>query len=253
MRSIRLLIAVLLAGASAAQELRPLPSQGPFATAVVPVVGNLFGETMVRWITDVEVVNETGLPVDVAIELPIAPESPAIFLTLGPGQSQRFPDIVGQAFGLESALSPLRVTTSALRSVSVSTNVFALRGAEISARQQIPADLGRSFYSTRVLDDLAFSDDQRTNIGLVNLSDSDADFLLALQRIPGRSMAITHLRLGPSSILHQSIQSLFPLITRGTGFSVVVETLATDTYVYASVIDSASGEARFVSGRVGVR
>jgi hypothetical protein len=104
-----------------------------------------------------------------------------------------------------------------------------------------------------VLDNLAFSDDFRTNIGLVNLGERDADFLLALQRIPGRTIAVSRMRVNAGGIVHTSIQSAFPLITQGTGFSVVVETAVPETYVYASVVESANQAGRFVAARVGTR
>lgn len=241
-----LLLSLLLSAGAAAQEV---------ATAIVPVVGSVFGATMVHWRTDVEIVNDTGRPTDVALELPCAPEQPVILLTLGAGQSQRFTDIIGQAFGLEQVLSPLRVTTAGRRSVSVRASAYAMRddGSFFSAPQPLGVYVGPSFSPTRLLDGLAFSEEFRTNIGLVNLGERDADFVLALQRIPGRTMAVSKMRVHAGGIVHASIQSVFPLITEGSGFSVIVETLSPETFVYASVIESATHAGRFVAPRVGVR
>ena len=241
-----LLVLLLSAGTAAAQEV---------ATAIVPVVGSVFGATMVRWKTDVEIVNDTGRPADVALELPSSDEQPILLLTLAPGQSQRFTDIIGQAFGLERALSPLRVTTSGRRSVTVRASVYAMRASNnfFSEPQPLGVYLGPSFSPTRVLDGLAFSEEFRTNIGLVNLGTKHADFVLALQRIPGRTIAVTKISVNPGGIVHESIQSVFPLITEGSGFSVIVETIAPETHVYGSVIESATHNGRFVAPRVGVR
>jgi hypothetical protein len=240
------LLLLLSAGVAAAQEV---------ATAVVPVVGNVFGATMVHWKTDVEITNDTGLDTDVALELPAAPEQPMILLTLGAGQSQRFTDITAQAFGIQHVLSPLRITTAGRRSVSVRATAYAMRddGSFVSPLQPLGVYIGPSFHPSRVLEDLAFSEEFRTTIGLVNFGESAADFVLALQRIPGRTLAVTRVRVGPNGIIHTSIQSLFPLITEGHGFSVVVETGTPETYVYASVIESADHAARFVSPRIGAR
>lgn len=243
----RLLLALLLfAGSARAQEV---------ATAIVPVVGNVFGATMVRWKTDVEIVNDTGRDTDVALELPSAPDQPLILLTLAAGQSQRFTDITAQAFGIQNVLSPLRVTTSGRRSVSVRATAYATRDGSpfLSPLQPLGVYAASSFYPTRILDGLAFSEDFRTTIGLVNFGERDADFVLGLQRIPGRTIAVSQVRVRPNGIVHTSIQSLFPLITEGTGFSVVVETPASETYVYASVIESAEHAATFVAPRVGLR
>ncbi|MGZ5474392.1 MAG: hypothetical protein ACXWG4_10570 [Thermoanaerobaculia bacterium] len=235
---------LLTAGTAAAQEV---------ATAVVPVVGSVFGATMIHWKTDVEIVNDTGRDTDVALELPCAPEQPVMLLTLAAGQSQRFTDIAAQAFGRDHVLSPLRVTTSGRRSVTVRASVYAMRddGSFFSPPQPLGVYVGPSFHPTRVLDGLAFSEEFRTNIGLVNFGQRDADFLLALQRIPGRTIAMTPVRVHAGGIAHMSIQSLFPLITDGSGFSIVVETLAPETYVYASVIESSEHAGRFVAPRIG--
>jgi hypothetical protein len=241
------LVLTLLAATAAAQELPPV------ATTVVPVVGSTLGVSMARWLTDVEIINESALPADVAIELSSVPEAPIFFMTLGPGQTQRFTDIVGQAFGLETALSPLRVTTGGRRAVTVRANVYAVHGTDISPLQHIDAYGGETWFPMRVLDGLAFSDELRTNIGLANLGEQDAVFVLGLQRVPGRNVAVTHIRVGAGMLLHTSIQTLFPLITQGDGFSVVVETSARQTHVYASVIRNSDNGAAFIAPRVGTR
>jgi hypothetical protein len=237
---------LLFAGTAAAQEI---------ATAVVPVVGNVFGATMVHWKTDVEIVNDTGRDTDVALELPSAPEQPLMLLTLAAGQSQRFTDITAQAFGIDHVLSPLRVTTSGRRSVTVRATAYAMRddGSFFSPLQPLGVYVGPSYHPMRVLDGLAFSEEFRTTIGLVNFGERDADFVLALQRIPGRTLAVTPIRVRSNGIVHTSIQSLFPLITDGSGFSVIVETPAPETYVYASVVRSDEHAGRFVAPRIGVR
>lgn len=243
----RLLMVLLLsAGTSAAQSV---------STAIVPVVGSVFGAAMVRWKTDVEIVNDTGRDLDVSLELPAAPGAPAILLTLSAGQSQRFTDITGQAFGLDHVMSPLRVTTAGPRSVTVRAAAYAFRDGspDVSPPQPLGVYMGQSFHPSRVLDNLAFSEAFRTNVGLVNFGERDADFILALQRIPGRSIAVSRLRVPAGTMIHTSIQSLFPLITDGIGFSVVVETPAPETHVYASVVESANHAGRFVSARVGTR
>jgi hypothetical protein len=247
----RLTIAIVLVAATAAAQDLPQAST-TISTTIVPVVGSTFGVSMARWLTDVEIVNETGFPADVAIELSSVPDAPVFFLTLGPGQAQRFTDIVGQAFGLESALSPLRVTTGGRRPVTVRATAYAV-GAELSPMQPIAAYGNETWFPIRVLDGLAFSDELRTNIGLLNLGEQDADLVLGLQRVPGRNVAITHLRVAAGTLVHTSIQSIFPMITKGDGFSVVVETSARQTHVYASVIRNADNGATFITPRIGTR
>lgn len=221
------------------------------STAVVPVVGSVFGATNVLWKTDVEIVNETGGATTVALELTSVPGT-ALILDLAPGASQRFSDVVSQAFGVDLALSPLRVTTMGRRSVTVKATAYAMREGAISKTQPLGTTYGSEYAPFRALDGLAFSDEMRTNIGLVNFSDRATDFLLALQRLPGRDLAVTRVNVPPESLLHISIQSLFPLITKGEHFRVLVETVARDTYVYASVIDN-EHTGTFVQPRVASR
>lgn len=232
------------AGTLAAQEV---------STAIVPVAGSVFGPTMVRWKTVVELVNDTGRPVTVAMEMPFAPTLAEMATELAPGQVMQFPDIA-QAFSLDQVLSPLVVRTLGRRSVTVRASAYAVRdNGELSPMQPLSVFIGPSFHPVRVLDGLAFSEEFRTNIGVVNFGERDAELLLALERIPGRTIAVSPVRVPAGRMIHTSIQSLFPLITQGTGFSVVVETAAPETYVYASVIESARHAGRFVAPRVGVR
>ncbi|HEX2832182.1 MAG TPA: hypothetical protein VHW00_04160 [Thermoanaerobaculia bacterium] len=223
------------------------------STAVVPIVGNVIGAGMARWRTDVEIVNDTGAKADVAIELPNTAEQPVLLLTLAPGEVQRFGDITAEAFGVEAVLSPLRITTSGRRSVTVRAQVYAEYGGERSPMQPIATYIGSQYAPIRVLDGLAFSDDFRTNVGLVNFGTHDAEFVLALQRIPGRNVAVTRRRVPAGQLFHEAIQSLFPLITEGNGFAVVIESIAPETYVYASVVESVTQSGRFISPRIAVR
>lgn len=244
MKAFRLFFACLLLTAAAARGQET-------ATSFVPIVGNVFGSDRSRWLTDVEVANTSRFDVDVAIELPSIPISAPLFFTLSPGQSQRFPDIIGQAFGLDGALSPLRITASRHNGVVVRAFAYAVGGETLGPPQPIQVYSGDTWFPVRILDGLSFSEAYRTNIGLVNAGDNAADFVLALQRVPGRNVAVTRMRLAPSEVAHVAIQALFPMITAGHGFSVVVETSARNTHVYASVVESETNYGKFVAPRVG--
>lgn len=222
----------------------------PVATVVVPVVGSINGANDVRWKTDIELVNDFGTETTVSLMLPTAPEQPFLMTTIGPHESMRFADVIGEAFGIESALSPLVVSTMGRRSVTIRATVYGVRGTQIFPPQPITINYSSTGYPLRRLQGLSFSDDYRTNVGLVNLSEREIEFTIGLQRLPGRNVAITHIPVPANSLLHMSIQSLFPLITSGDDFSLVVETGAADTYVYASVIENATNSAKFVQGTV---
>jgi hypothetical protein len=85
----------------------------------------------------------------------------------------------------------------------------------------------------------------------VNLGDKEAMFVIAAQRLPGRNLAVARVPLPPYSLWHVPIQMLFPLITKGDDFSLVVETSSAETYIYASVIENETNSATFVQPQVG--
>lgn len=240
------IVFVLAALSARAQEIET-------TTIVVPIVGNIAG-IGVRWVTSVELRNTTGMPVEVWMLLPTTAEAQAFNRTLAPNETVTMSDVIAQAFGTTTALSPLKVITTGRRSVTVRANVYPVRGdGQVLAAEPITVDYGPSFYPIRYLPGLAFSDDFRTNIGLANLSeDKDATFILALQRLPGRNVAVSRITLPPESLSHTPIQSLFPLITSGGDFTIVVETASSDTFVYASVIDNNTTAARFIHANVGL-
>ena len=245
MRPVLLFLALSAATAAAAQEV----SAPVITTVVVPVVGSVTGVDNVRWRTEVELRNDTRTEASVVISLPTAPEQPAIALPgIPPGGVVQFADIVGEAFKLDAAISPMIVATDGRRSVTIRANIYGIRGTDMLPVQTIPIDDASTFIPMmRVLRGLSFSDDFRTNIGLANLGENAASFTLALQRVLGRNVAVTHVTLPGSTLWHASIQSLFPLITAGDNFSIVIETSAPETYVYASVIENATDAARFVA------
>lgn len=230
---------LMVAGTLSAQE------PGDIATVIVPVVGNVLGENHVTWKTDLELVNDSAVEVIVALE-PIGFEDRMIVESIEPGGVRRYPDLVGAAFGLDGTLVPLAVRTSGRRSVIVRAAAYGLRGAESFPPLPIPVTYTYAFAPSRVLSGLAFSNDYRTNIGLVNLGTKPADLVLGLQRIAGRTLAVQRLTLPPNTLRHIAIQALFPLITKGNDFLVVVETSAPETHIYASVVENATNVARFI-------
>jgi hypothetical protein len=136
--------------------------------------------------------------------------------------------------------------------VRVSATVYGVRGADLLSPEPIPVDYASGgYYPQRTLAGLSFSDSFRTNIGLANLGAHEATFTLALQRLAGRNLALTRITIPPNSLTHASIQSLFPMITKGDDFAVLVETGSRDTYVYASVIDNETSEAHFIQPAIG--
>jgi hypothetical protein len=242
------IIGLLLSIASTA---RP-QDQLDVTTVVVPVVGSILGASGVHWKTDIELRNDYNVELTVSLTLPSAGEERFIIVSIAPGESLRYTDVVGQAFGMEAGLSPLIVQTEGRRSVTVRATAYGMRGTEVFPPQPIVVNYGPTYFPTRVLPNLSFNDDFRTNVGLVNLGDQPAEVIVALQRVPGRNLAVNRILLPANSLWHSAIQQMFPLITNGDHFSVVVETPARDTHVYASVVDNHTNGARFIAPTLGM-
>ena len=244
-RSLPTLVSLLAALAASGQQA---PGQRPpIVSVVVPVVGSTDGPNNIRWKTDVELRNDQRTEATVSLSLPTAPDQPAIITTIPPGDTVRFPDVVGETFGFDRVLSPLVVETLGRRSVTIRATAYGVRGTEVFRPQPIAIDYSNgSPAPLRILTGLSFSEDYRTNIGLANLGDTAVTFTVALQRLAGRNVALSHIPVGPNTLYHIAIQSLFPTITAGNDFQIVVESSSRDTYVYASVVENATNNAQFV-------
>jgi hypothetical protein len=221
-------------------------------TVIVPVVGSTIGVNGVTWKTDVELTNDQPREAIVSLVLPAAPDQPAMITTISPGATVRFTDIVGQAFGMDRALSPLLISTMGRRSVSVRATAYGVRGAEAFRPEPLSVERTDVFFPFRYLPGLSFNDEFRTNIGFANLGEEPATFVIALQRFTGRNVAVARLTLPSNTLWHIGIQFLFPLITKGEDFSALVETSSANTYVYASVIENETNSAKFVHASIGM-
>lgn len=238
-------LATLLFLAAAGLNAADAPPQS--VSVLVPIVGSVVGINNVRWKTDIDLYNDSRLEANVLLSLPTAPDQPFVFVTIAPGSGQHFSDIVAATFGMEATLSPLKITTiDSTRSVRVLANVYGVYDAGVTTPEVIAVTYGATYFPLRALNGLSFSDAFRTNVGLANLGDHDATFTLALQRMPGRNVAVTRYKVGPNTLVHTSVQSLFPMITKGEDFTVLVETSAPDTYIYASVIDNETNQTHFI-------
>jgi hypothetical protein len=242
---------VLLAATAAAAQTPPAPEapEQPVATVMVPVVGKVFGAGSVQWKTDVDLINTLGRNVQVILSLPTAPTQPVIGFLLPAGATQRFTDVIA-AFGMDTALSPLMVQTiDSKQPVRVVATVYAVKADDPAGTfrpEPITVAYADAFFPLRGLYGLSFSDAFRTNVGLANLGETEAHFTVVLQRITGRNLAISEITVPPFTLWHTSIQALFPLITKGDNFSILIETGSHDTYVYGSVIENATNEAHFI-------
>jgi hypothetical protein len=236
---------ILAAGAYAADA-------PPSVSVLIPIVGSVVGINNVRWKTDIDLYNDSRSEANVMLSLPTAPDQPFILVAIPPSSGQHFEDIVAETFGMSETLSPLKITTiESTQSVRVLANVYGVHDADVTPSEPIAVTYDASYGPLRSLNGLSFSDTFRTNIGLANLGDHDAFFTLALQRVPGRNVAVTRYTVPANTLVHTAVQSLFPVITMGDDFTVVVETSSPDTYIYASVVDNETNQTHFIQPAMG--
>jgi hypothetical protein len=245
------LIALAASATALALEAADPPPQPPHTEVVVPVIGSIVGAGLVRWRTELRIVNNQRSEMTVSLLLPTVGDDRFLVQTLAPGEGMAFHDVLSEVFGLDNVLAPLLISMTSARPAAVFANAYGQRSDSETSAQPITPLLVTPSMPTRVLGSLSFNEAFRTNIGLANLGPGTAAFTLALRRVEGRNVAITEIVLPPYSLRHFPIQQLFPLISDGDNFAVYIEAPSPNTYVYASVIDNNSSEARFVSPVLG--
>lgn len=219
-----------------------------YVSAVIPVIGHVSGFEGVEWRSDVAVRNDLSYPVEIFLTVPGIPGEPFMMQTLAPGESVTFTDASATTFGTTGYLSPLVVQTPGAQSVSVLATAYGIKDGKATRTQIIPAVYGTTGPGTRNLRGLSFGNEYRTNIGLGNLGDTAVTLSLALQRVAGRNLAVTTVVLPPHSLVHESLQKFFPLVTEGSDFIVVVDSAEPGSYAYASVILNSTNDGTFVRG-----
>ncbi|MGK2859185.1 MAG: hypothetical protein ACSLFQ_18445 [Thermoanaerobaculia bacterium] len=239
-----LVVAAILAlslGASA-QEIT-------VSEAIVPVVGSLRGLGNVVWSTDVALRNPMPYDVEVMLSLVGVPNDPFLFTTIRAGDAMTLHDLPRQTFGVVDRLSPLLVQTLAATSVTVAAVVQGMTAEGPTEPEVLTVQYGRSRPMLVTIPALNVNAQFRTNIGLVNPSESEAIVILALQKVPGRNIGVVSQRIPPRTHIQLPLQSFFPLLTEAENVSLVVEHTNPEAYVYASVIANSTHNARYLGPR----
>lgn len=230
------LLLVVLAVCGFARGVRAQEADQQYATTIVPLVGTIRGMGDVRWRADVRIINETLNPIEAILMLPAAPEQPWMMTTISAGDAVVFSDIASEAFGMENILSPLYVHALGTRPLTVATMITG-EGPQGAVRPQFTRANYSGFFPARLtLTRLAYNDDYRTNVGLVNLDDKAVSVTMGLQRVTGRNIMTVTRTLAPQSVVHVPIQELFPLVTNATDLVVIMEFSSSRAYGYASVL-----------------
>lgn len=219
------------------------------SNAIVPVVGAVTGLDSIEWRTDIALRNDRPYDVEVVLTLPGVPDDPFYFTTIGARDTITLPDVARSTFGVVGRLSPLRVTTLDSSSVSVGAVVHGLTEDGLTEPQILTVQYGEMRSMLESLPGLVVNETFRTNLGLVNPTDDPALIVLALQKIPGRNIAVVRQEIPPLTHIQVPMQQLFPLLFEGENLTIVVEHTNPGAYAYASVVANASGNARYYGPR----
>lgn len=244
-------LVALCAVNAAAQEAPPEAVEEPppvieTTRVVIPVAGSVPGVNGIQWRTDVALTNPTRADLEVILTMPALPNEPFFMTTIPAGQTVILPDISRQAFGTAGRLSPLEIHTFGPVSVSVAAEAFPIKDGVPGIRQPIPVSFAPAGPGLHQLGPVTFTQQYRTNVGFVNLGETETTVMLAVQRVAGRNLAATALPLPPRSIVHAAINGLFPLLPESDNLTLIAEIDSPNVDVYASVIHNETHQARFV-------
>lgn len=150
---------------------------------IVPVVAHAEGMNGSIWRSDLYIGNDGPSRIQVQVALS-QPSGPPVFdppFWIESGESLEIPDVLLSRFGLDSGIGALRVSSSSygllVRSRTYNSASGGTYGQSVS-----PVEARNLFSSERpaTLLGILRNDDFRTNLGIVNTSDSAADFRVAL-------------------------------------------------------------------------
>lgn len=247
--ALTLLLIAMSAPAQDAPEDPATPPEAPefvVSRVVVPVAGSVRGAGDFEWRTDIVIMNPLASDVEVILTMPALPNEPFVMTTIPARATVAFMDVARQAFGSPGKLSPLVVHTIGPVSVAVGADAYPVGVGIAPFRQAIPALQTMAGLGLHRFAPLAMNERYRTNVGLVNLGETEALITLAVQRVAGRNLAMTTIPIPPRGLVHASLRGLFPLLPEGDNIILIAESASAETLVYASVIDNETQRAVFV-------
>jgi len=247
------MILVLASGLAGAQEFPDPEEPLVVSRALVPAIGQIGGFKGVVWRSDVALHNDSPTEVTVVVH-PLGVPELFQMMTLAPGESTVFTNVAADSFGISSRVLPLLVQTLARRSITVYATAWGIVEGRPTPHQIIPVLYEELLISTaQRLASLQMNEDARSNVGLINLNQQPVTFSLALERLEGRPLATLNVTVGPESSIHVPLNVLFPMVTEGSGLTLVVDSIAPRTWAYASVVKNDTHEATFVLPFISVR
>jgi len=227
-------------------------------TLVLPAAANAEGANQTNWRTDLQIKAPETQAATFTIELlesgkdnsaPLAIEG-----TVGAGESLRFGNLLETEFGY-TGTSALRVSATEGHILATSrTYNDASAGTYGQTVQAVAVEDGFGFGSEATLIQLSRSSDPsagfRTNIGFVNLVDTQTKMEIGLFAADGTELGTVTRNLKPFE--YRQVNDVFHAAGADDvpdGYAVVRTTSEDGQFIaYASVVDNGSGDAVFLLG-----
>jgi hypothetical protein len=229
-------------------------------TLYVPAAANAEGANQTQWRTDLQVKAQGGEAAAFTLELLESrtnnSDPMSLEYSVAAGESKRLGNVLEAAFGY-SGTAALRITATEGRITATSRTYnddpAGTYGQTVPA-VEVENGVGVEGQSTLIL--LSRSPDPsigfRTNLGLVNLTDSTIAIEIDVFNADGTAIGTLFKNLKPFE--HRQFNDVFDMVGAGDvadGYAVVRTSTEDGSFLaYASVVDNGSGDAVFILGSV---
>lgn len=203
----------------------------------VPIAGHTAGAGGARWQTDLAIVNACAVPLPVEIQLNTAEGSHTKAFVISAGAHQFLEDVVGDMVSTD-AIGALRIRVEGTMAIDART--WDASGADRNAQPQATLTSADGFGtgSRLVLPLLAQNAQARTNIGVLNMGDDQAEVSIELRDANGGAIGSYELEIAPGQVV-LDLRPFFDRFSRNglpRAYAVVTVTSGSLVYPFASVV-----------------
>ena len=213
---------------------------------IIPIAGRVPGAGGTFWETDLVITNLSPEynALNVTVETWLDGEHLSFVVAVPANGTVTIEDIMRTRFGRETGFGLMRIRNG-------------LADAQLTARARVhtTADVGQSVPALpiaelareSVIPGLTGTTGNRSNLGIANPNDTDADVTLELHNAAGQRVAVTSTQVAAHTVLQQEIGSAFrPQLTGG---DVSVRVISTQpVYTFGSIVRTSTGDPSFVIG-----
>jgi len=232
----------------------PVPTPGPSeASAVtVPLAAHVTEPGGLTFVTDLQIENPAQSPVNAKLLFFRSGEGVPyhVPLTLSPGETRNYFDVIGNRFGLRNAIGALRLETAGSPPAELRmTSRLSHRSGPGSFGQAVPGirEPQSAPSESRFVTGLSQTDQFQSRLGAVNSSGGFQNFQVLLFGGAGEILGESEtLQLAPGEQMRRDLSDLF-LAASGSGLTAEFRPAPDSSLpiVYAEVLDSFSGDPTY--------